>query len=127
MSGTINLTGIEDSSETLDPSYELGTRISYKLPWRMHLGIEGRYQYLPLKYSLQVLNGTATAFESKAYDIIEQITTLTIKINFQSTIFGDLLPTIGYSQEITNGENKTDSSTYNWTDTRWIIGLNKVF
>lgn len=125
LTGLLNSTGTGDSTETLDTSYEITLDLEYSVG-SFALGLDTRYQHLPLKYSLQLAKNDNT-FEEEKFDVIYKITEYKVKLYWSTDIFGGLKPLIGYGSTETKEEDKLDNGTDSRTENVIIIGFDKRF
>ncbi len=115
-----------NSTQDLDVIYDVRGDLNYDLFSFMDVGMEARYKFLPMNYTLQLakLDGT---FERKDYDVEEQTIYTAFKLYFKMDLFGSMRPLIGYTNEMTDGKNKLDNTKYSNTENMFIFGIDSTF
>jgi len=122
-SGALNQTGSADgdAESSLSLRFELNGR--YKLPSGMQSYYDFQYEYLPMEYTLAVLDGSGS-FNSQAFDVVEHIFKAGYKIKFNKKIFYGLKPVLGLSYERTNGsDNNSNIEDYSYERYLIVFGI----
>lgn len=119
--GALNLSGSRDGDSDSSFSFRAGLDGRYKFPSGRKSYYDFQYEYLPLKYKLDVLD-TNGQFNSESFDVVEHIIKASYKISLDMNLFG-LKPVLGVGYEITNGEEKNASDHYSYERFMLVFGI----
>jgi hypothetical protein len=113
-----------ESNTAMALSYGADVAATVKTGFGLDVKLSAEYLYLPMDYSLALVNSTADAFEET--DIEEKQTSVRYGVKFVLPAYEDKgRPVIGFSQEkiATDQNGSTGSETINYL----IVGLSKSF
>ncbi|MDF1880697.1 hypothetical protein JHD50_05160 [Sulfurimonas sp. MAG313] len=114
------------SNENLDLIYEIRGNINYQPLNYLTIGLEGRYRYVPLKYSLQLARADNT-FETVNYDTEEKTFFYGTYMMFNTELLYGLQPTVGFYIEKIQGVEKVSNSSYSLSNEYVSLGLRSSF
>lgn len=120
--GALNASGSADGDADSNVSFWLGLDGRFKSEGGTQSYLDVRYEYLPLKYTLDVLQGDGS-FVNEEFDVQEQIVKMTYKVKLNKDLMMGFKPTFGVSYEYTDGENKNTGNTYDSDKILFVFGL----
>jgi len=120
--GALNASGSADGDAESNVSFWLGLDGRFKSEGGTQSYLDVRYEYLPLKYTLDVLQGSGS-FVNEEFDVLEHIVKVTYKVKLGKELVAGFKPTLGVSYEYTDGENKNTGDTYDSDKILFVFGL----
>jgi len=120
--GALNASGSADGDAESSLSFWLGLDGRFKSEGGTQSYLDVRYEYLPLKYTLDVLQGSGS-FVNEEFDVLEHIVKITYKVKLGKELVAGYKPTLGVSYEYTDGENKNSGDTYDTDAILFVFGL----
>ena len=119
--GALNQTGSASGDVESGFSFRFNLDGRHKYSNGMQSYYDVRYEYLPLKYTLDVLHSNGL-FVNEQFDVLEHILKATYKVKLNMKLYKKLKPVIGFSVETTSGENKNTGETYSFDRIAFVFG-----
>jgi len=125
LTGTTNSTGKGSSDEDQDLSYDIEYEAITNFNSYINYGLDVKYRYLPLQYSLKIANDDGSYSDTK-YDTEEVYTEIGAKIYLDTKIM-DLMPTLGVSSASTKTTNNITNESETIDEVKVMFGISSRF
>ncbi len=115
------------SSKSQDLGYDLKILTRHRISSSFSLGLQLRYQVLPLEYDIKVLASTADSFQEETIDTNETTTSIGVRFIIDDAISTGLDLVIGFSNEKLKAKDNISGLTSSEDSSIFSVGFTSNF